>query len=1139
MKSKVIELTKKIGERIYLEKERLEGGQFRKATVLYADIAGFTSLTEQLSNPEELSDIIDSYASKILHIITYYGGHLESWAGDAALIITTPENALLISKDIEKIFVSSSHNLQIHSSIATGDIYEAVIGTTRKSYFIFGEALKKAEKADDFWQEGDILIDHNTLSALGDKITVAPEKNGFYKIKSITNFEGIKNSNTTDFETLTEDELFTIYDHLINFFPAKIIDYHAAYFKKTTTLFVDIPLIEELQNSAELKKVLTYIFDKTVEIVEKKYGGIIDKFRVKNALFTFGTLRNHGDDEYRAILAAYELKNLYENIAKEYDVEFPMGINTGKTYNGWIANKIATMGDSVNVAARIKHHSKITSKKIIISEETLKLIEDEVVVSGESHFDAAEEKNFKGKSHKTKFFALKRIPQIERRHLLPLFGRDTEITRAKQLYEKGENILVRGNAGIGKSRFMLTILKYWESKNISIVTGKCTIQDTSFALKPFSKIIKKILDITFEDIVEMKIRKIKKQFFEDEIVTVCEFLEIEGFKSLASEELKKSILMNSFFRVIAAFDGIVFIEDVHWADEESGELVQKLTALDSCKIVADSRRENQRDCFNNVIELNELDSSPMKQIIYALLSLKGIHKKLSVEEENFILEKSKGNPLFLHEIVKHILQDTKILQIKLPDKIEDLILSQIDTLGADKARVLERLSVIGESFDIQIGFEMVGKNNPHLQSLIKSGWFYKQIDRETTTLSFNHALFMEVAYNRLVKKDRQKFHQECAESYETLFGINSFEHLETVARHYQKSDLTKGDDTTFEARTLQLTIPKILKKCLKYTESAIEQKIQLYDSKAKVYASLIAALKDAKLYYITALYELTRIELAVSTGKISHCATYLQNSKEFLKECSGDEHRYLSFFILLTENIWRRAECNFTKIYDNIELIKKNEFVLKQPYFSARFYYNLAHTDWTIVETSTVTAEKRKEHLEKSLSYADRALRDITNYKPQTANQEKKKEAMRGSIYTTYGKIYFSLKEWTQSDEYFHKALFTAEKTNKHDQEAQILCDLANLYMVTEQWDKAEEYTTKTITTSKKFGLIIFVVLMEFTQGEKEFKLKNYDKAFEIMEKALKKAKKIDIMESQIRLLSKILEELYEKRKIDSTYKIR
>jgi adenylate cyclase len=160
-------------------------GTRQKATVLFADISGFTSFSEQ-TVPEVLFKVLNQYLSQAARAILEEEGTLDKFWGDGVLALWNapdpqPDHALRAVRAALAILESATRNhdlfrdpvqhLQFHIGIATGDAMVGNVGTNDLfNYTAIGDTVNLAQRLEVAAHPGQVLIDQNTYLALADKV---------------------------------------------------------------------------------------------------------------------------------------------------------------------------------------------------------------------------------------------------------------------------------------------------------------------------------------------------------------------------------------------------------------------------------------------------------------------------------------------------------------------------------------------------------------------------------------------------------------------------------------------------------------------------------------------------------------------------------------------------------------------------------------------------------------------------------------------------------------------------------------------------------------------------------------------------------------------------------------------------------
>ena len=178
------------------------GGELREASVLFADVIGFTSLSEKLE-PNDLSNLLNKYFDIIARAAEAYNGNVDKYVGDCAMLVfgvpeDDPEHALhavscalLISS-----LVQSSNNwallykqptLNFHIGVNSGEMLAGNIGAQeRMEYTVVGDAVNLASRLSRSSQNNDIIISGLVLKKYGLQEKVLSEPVGSIRLRGKT-----------------------------------------------------------------------------------------------------------------------------------------------------------------------------------------------------------------------------------------------------------------------------------------------------------------------------------------------------------------------------------------------------------------------------------------------------------------------------------------------------------------------------------------------------------------------------------------------------------------------------------------------------------------------------------------------------------------------------------------------------------------------------------------------------------------------------------------------------------------------------------------------------------------------------------------------------------------------------------------
>jgi tetratricopeptide (TPR) repeat protein len=171
--------------------------------------------------------------------------------------------------------------------------------------------------------------------------------------------------------------------------------------------------------------------------------------------------------------------------------------------------------------------------------------------------------------------------------------------------------------------------------------------------------------------------------------------------------------------------------------------------------------------------------------------------------EQKIVEKTGGNPFFMEEIVRHLLDRGDLVkagdryvfsrpldEFAVPDTVQGVLAARMDHLSEDLKHTIQVASVIGRDFAFRLlkSIMELGEDlRLRLTNLVGLEILYEKALYPELEYIFKHALTQEVAYESLLKQRRQHIHSRIARTIEELYASHLEPHYELLAHHYERS----------------------------------------------------------------------------------------------------------------------------------------------------------------------------------------------------------------------------------------------------------------------------------------------------------------------------------------------------------------
>ena len=337
----------------------------------------------------------------------------------------------------------------------------------------------------------------------------------------------------------------------------------------------------------------------------------------------------------------------------------------------------------------------------------------------------------------------------------------------------------------------------------------------------------------------------------------------ERMKGIEGEALEKLILKNVrdlITRGTQRAPLVAILEDLHWADTSSIELMESLFRLatkerivfinvfrpgyaETGDRITKTIQENYPDKYKE-IALQPLDEKQTETLITNLLNIKGFPHKLKEQ----IIERAGGNPYFIEEVVRTFIDEGAVVMkesgfevtdrlttMSIPRTINEVLMARIDRLDQKTRDLVKTASVIGRSFFYRILAEVartIEDMDSRLEYLEEIQLIRERKRMEELEYLFKHALAQEVAYDSILVQRRKELHKDVADSIEKIFNERLHEFYGMLAYHYsQAEDPDKTEEYLIKAGEESLKA-SASSEALHYYQQALELYLGKYGDKA-------------------------------------------------------------------------------------------------------------------------------------------------------------------------------------------------------------------------------------------------------------------------------------------------------------------
>ncbi|MGH7308894.1 MAG: ATP-binding protein [Candidatus Rokuibacteriota bacterium] len=611
--------------------------------------------------------------------------------------------------------------------------------------------------------------------------------------------------------------------------------------KPVTVLFADLAGSTELatrHDPEHLRALLSAFFEEMRQQIEA-FGGTVEKYAGDAIVAVFGVPRVNEDDAERAVRAAMAMRDSLAQLnplfEQEYGVRLALrvGVATGEAVAAaGVVNEFMVTGEVANLAARLQ----TTADGIVISEETYGLLASLLEAEPLAAL------SLKGFPTPVTAYRVRGLRPLESRPRgvpglsSPVVGRDQEMSTLRSCIDdlgrgRGQVVVLIGEAGIGKSRLKIEIRESLPEA-IRWLEGRCQSYTQSTSYAPVAQILRSAMGLGPADpqaIARTKFRAALRTLggsrADEAQPALGRLLSIDlgPAQSEAGPPDPRALQSQIVLATRILLEGLVgrgpmvlAIEDLHWADAASVELLSVILELtDSLPlmILVTCRPETDGEAWafrfhvekNYPHRLTELRLGPLGaadgvRLVDNLLRVSDLPDALRAR----VLERSEGNPFFLEEIIRELIDSgvlrrsaegwaatTDVERLGLPNTLRGVLAARIDRLAPAAKVALQRASVVGRFFtrrELQAVSEAGDHLDRALAQLLRLDLIRERARSPERAYVFKHALTQDAAYAGLLAGPLRALHARMARHLEAVGADKATEQAALLAHHWYHAE---------------------------------------------------------------------------------------------------------------------------------------------------------------------------------------------------------------------------------------------------------------------------------------------------------------------------------------------------------------
>ena len=791
-------------------------------TMLFADISGFTSLTERLSRlgrvgAEEMSDALSATFTELLGEAKADDADLLKWGGDAVLLLFSgADHAARAARTafrmrgrlrtVGRLTTSAGHaRLRMSVGIHSGRYALFLVGDpdVHRELVVCGPGVSALVGIESAANAGQIALGPSTAALLDPALSGAAVDDVGVLLRREPRLPerppSVVSHHWPDrvavgFPVAIRERLL---QGLIEPEHRQIAVAFVAFSGTDRMLEEEGPEATAAALDEVVRNVAGAVADHKVTFFESdinRDGGKI--------MLTAGAPTSAGHDAERLLRAS---RLIVERAGR---LPLRVGVNLGNVFSGDFGppfrRTYSVKGDAINLAARL----------VARAEPGQVLATTAVPERSATSFRLRPLPPFTVKGKARLIHAVDVGPVVQQAEVWsgadgPLVGRTVERAAladalARLRSRQGGSADVVGEAGLGKSRLLAEVRRLAADQLLLAVT--CDEYESSTPYHAFGKLLRDLLGLPPGCRPDQVATRLETRVRDNapELLAWLPLLgvpldvtlpETELTRGLTEEFRKRRVeeVTLALLHVLLPTPTVFLIDDAHHLDSASGDLVDALVRRTSAEpwLVVTARRDRERDegwagpaGVGRTLRLTPLTS---EESVALLRSVTEDHP-LPGQTIAAIATRAGGNPLFLESLIAAA--DPSGAVATLPESVQDLVTTRIDGLAPADRLVLRYASVLGSHFNTHdlAGLVLGRAPAPDQGTYRRLGAFL--LRDEGATLRFRHALMREVAYHGLPFRTRQRLHARVGEQLEQANPDGSLELLSLhflEARRYDKA----------------------------------------------------------------------------------------------------------------------------------------------------------------------------------------------------------------------------------------------------------------------------------------------------------------------------------------------------------------
>ncbi len=631
------------------------------------------------------------------------------------------------------------------------------------------------------------------------------------------------------------------------------------------------------------------------------------------------------------------------------------------------------------------------------------------------------------------------------------------------LKQAGKLHLITGEAGIGKTRLLNFIIKEKDDILLLKTSALGAIANIPFyaireLLKGFYLSRQEIFEIIMEDLPPV---------LKNEFLKIVPYYSSKSETNITWHGFDKYTLYESIFRFFNMLslkhNPVIFIDDFHWIDSESAELLYYLLRVATDLVFFATARDREltntkaeeiitllgRERLYDTLHLKPFSRTSTKNMLTAILG-----QDVSDELVDIVFEESGGNPFFIEEITRTLYKENKLIlskkvwslqgnEFNIPKTIEDTVKQRIKRLNAEDLNILNYLALSGKEIDPEfIAFTLKMNEGEVYDILDKLSKELILVNINDRFYQFKEGIIKEIIVKNISKGKLSIMHRTIGNAIEKFYNTRIEHYIEELAYHFREGKERHKDKLYAKKAGDKAMQMYAYEKAAQYYLWAYEaasnpqEKSELAFMIGEAYTSA-SEFEMALKYYLIAHNEASYRTKSDIAQKIGDAYMYLGRSKDAIdwyRKAQDEAYPEYKKYIYALDIAWEYHQNGETT-----KALKIVEASLPHIPEHEKTAIGTAHNILGAIYMNLGQYEKAEKHFLKSIEYRE-----------QTGDRK----ALVGS-HNNLGILYDNMLRYDEVIKHYNIALLIYREIGYREGEAIMTYNMGLLYHAIGEFDKA------------------------------------------------------------------------------------